>query len=855
MFYDLEQSGIPFEPDDDHVWFDYDDGEFSFREYKREPQRPVEPTPRVRQGGSKAAVLVIGALYLLSKLYMASAQDSDYRLALQPLLENEATTGNAPAFWIGMTVTLLLLLLSKHMLGAMNPYGHEGPSGREHMTDHDVTVRKWLWCCKRQRNPATQPEPEPGLDRTDTEFLHTARKEYRDQCDTRTRTAGEARRQRALESIERSLMEWEDHINAAEEDQKKIEVLGWSDIKCHGDRPGRQKGLLNKQQLDKWKKSAPEPPEVDNDRTFRCTQCQKAFMAMPWAEPEGRCGGCNLIMCPECREVKSQGLADDAPGHCHCPKCAAKCGAEERPIMWGRLLCCICKMAVCTDCMSLEEVSGRARCDFCRTAQRFISKTLYNRSPDRDEDKPPPTPDKSRQQRQKEATPKGSVAKVAGWQAGNKSRKRTGKRRMLMLGVVCLLVAVSQANTLPDPTTEDATVAGGTAERHPSAGELTKGRIKASRPRKIEPVAGEGDHITQLFAVHQKTSKERRMKQSDADEEGKRVRDLKKGWKAWELLKQQGEALMLDADLLLVHAVGDKTALTMYAPNVRKFLAFAEQHSCPMSTYEQIDDAMCKYLVWSCYVEDRHPQQGSYAVNGFVWLFPESGRHLPRAWKTLQSWEKLTITTEGEGVPKETAACMSDWLRAQSSPEARLVGDFVDVAIDGYCRQQDLIGNLQRCDVVFDTKGNDTKTSLQFGRSSRGESSKTGRNQGVILDEAHSTRVMQRLCEGKSPKDKIFPVSTETVRKWWNIACKEVAGEHHSIGPVHSCRHTGPSFDMIHGFRNLDEVMKRGRWKTINSVHRYAKSHTYLAAVAKQSDAVRARGEAILEARGSKIRK
>ena len=55
MFYDLEQSGIPFEPDDDHVCFDYDDGEFSCREYKREPQRPVEPTPRVRQGGSKAA--------------------------------------------------------------------------------------------------------------------------------------------------------------------------------------------------------------------------------------------------------------------------------------------------------------------------------------------------------------------------------------------------------------------------------------------------------------------------------------------------------------------------------------------------------------------------------------------------------------------------------------------------------------------------------------------------------------------------------------------------------------------------------------------------------------------------------
>ena len=204
----------------------------------------------------------------------------------------------------------------------------------------------------------------------------------------------------------------------------------------------------------------------------------------------------------------------------------------------------------------------------------------------------------------------------------------------------------------------------------------------------------------------------------------------------------------------------------MYAPNVRKFLDFALKHEFPLHTYELIDDALCRYLVWSCYVEDRHPQQGSYAVNGFVWLFPESGRHLPSAWKTLQSWEKHAITTEGEGVPKETAACMSDWLRNQSSAEEKLVGDVVDIAIDGYCRQQDLIGNLQRRDVVFDTVGNETTTCLQFGRSSRGESSKTGRNQGVMFDEAHSTRVMQRLCDGKAPKDKIFAISTETARKW-----------------------------------------------------------------------------------------
>ena len=169
-------------------------------------------------------------------------------------------------------------------------------------------------------------------------------------------------------------------------------------------------------------------------------------------------------------------------------------------------------------------------------------------------------------------------------------------------------------------------------------GELTKGRVKASRPKKdavnSTMVEQPGDRI---FKVDQTTGKERRMKASDMDEEGQRVRDLKKGWKAWQILKDQGAAQLLDADLLLVHSVGDKTALTMYAPNVRRFLEFVLKHELPLDDYDLIDDALCRCLVWSCYVEDKHPQQGSYAVNGFVWLFPEAGRHLPRSWKTLHS--------------------------------------------------------------------------------------------------------------------------------------------------------------------------------------------------------------------------
>ena len=168
------------------------------------------------------------------------------------------------------------------------------------------------------------------------------------------------------------------------------------------------------------------------------------------------------------------------------------------------------------------------------------------------------------------------------------------------------------------------------------------------------------------------------------------------------------------------------------------------------------------------------------------------------------------------------------------------------MAIDGYCRQQDLIGNLQKRDVVYSTQGNDVRACCLFGRAGRGESSKTGRNQGVVLDEPHSLQILQKRCEGLCPKDKVFNISREAARKWWLTAAKAVGG---NIGPVHSCRHTGPSYDIVHQYRTLDQVMKRGKWKAISSVHRYAKPHTYTAAAAQQTDAVRERGAKILQAR------
>jgi len=47
--------------------------------------------------------------------------------------------------------------------------------------------------------------------------------------------------------------------------------------------------------------------------------------------------------------------------------------------------------------------------------------------------------------------------------------------------------------------------------------------------------------------------------------------------------------------------------------------------------------------------------------------------------------------------------------------------------------------------------------------------------------------------------------------------------------PPHSLRHSGPSHKVIRNECTLEEIRRRGRWKSPKSVQRYTKTHTLLA--------------------------
>ena len=240
-------------------------------------------------------------------------------------------------------------------------------------------------------------------------------------------------------------------------------------------------------------------------------------------------------------------------------------------------------------------------------------------------------------------------------------------------------------------------------------------------------------------------------------------------------------------------------------------------------------------------------------MNGFCYLYPEATREMPQSWRGLKGWSGVSITFEGQPVGLETLVCMECALRANDSKDAQEAADCIPLAVDGYLREQDLF-QLRVEDVIFTSlsPGGTEAATLLLGRGKRGERCKSGRDQGVVLDEPYSRDILRRRVNALSPSCKVFNITADKYRKWWVWASKSVTGDPLAAHSPHAARHTGASRDLTEGYRSLEQVMKRGRWKALNSVHRYAKPHAWYEAKSKQSELVKQQGAAILGSRLSR---
>jgi hypothetical protein len=292
------------------------------------------------------------------------------------------------------------------------------------------------------------------------------------------------------------------------------------------------------------------------------------------------------------------------------------------------------------------------------------------------------------------------------------------------------------------------------------------------------------------------------------------TRFSKRGPRAWENFLSSPLLPLRDGGTtrLLVHAIGDASAL-QWIPKVKEFLASSKMSGTDLSLPDGIDVALAQYMDWQCYGEQLSPSSGTLLLFGLVCLLPEIKGKLPLAARSLKSWARLAITSEGGPVPEEIIFLVAiDLIESGHVYE----GCWVLWQYDIYGREQDM-EQLHGADVHYDGK----TLAIELGQASRGESVKTGHNQGVLLRRAEVIDIMLALRESAG-RNKIFPITQERLRQSWHRTMRRLGLSF--AGPPHAIRHSGPSEDIARGRACLEEVRRRGRWKGLDSVQRYTKT-------------------------------
>lgn len=301
---------------------------------------------------------------------------------------------------------------------------------------------------------------------------------------------------------------------------------------------------------------------------------------------------------------------------------------------------------------------------------------------------------------------------------------------------------------------------------------------------------------------------------------------------------------------MLIHSIGDETGLRHYLPAVRKVIEYAESEGADWSQPWEID-ALLSDLFDQMYYDDDHGNgsfsQASFALNGLTYLDPSLKGQLPDSWRSLKAWSKLEPPGEGKPIPFEALAVIADHMRKNGEPECALM---VELATDSWLRSQDL--GLLRVGDIKTTFSPSTKifaTALSLGVAARGERTKTGPRQGVTIDHSGISKRLRGFAAGRDNPEKLFKTTSAKMGKVWRATCKVLSLE---LGPFHSIRHSGPSRDHLLGYRNLDDIRKRGRWRVAASVNRYSKNHVYIEQMAILDEKLLAKGQELIAGWGDR---
>ena len=216
--------------------------------------------------------------------------------------------------------------------------------------------------------------------------------------------------------------------------------------------------------------------------------------------------------------------------------------------------------------------------------------------------------------------------------------------------------------------------------------------------------------------------------------------------------------------------------------------------------------------------------QFNRTVSAVARLYPQYGLQrqltIPRTCRALRGWSKLSPAKSRPPLPKCAVAGLMALLLVRREPGMCL---WVALAFVAYLRAGEAFG-LHVEDLLTPTLGINAHWAVSLCPLSRGKASKTGIYDDTVgLDREDFLELGPALRGLPRPPGALllFNFSYYQLRQRWLEATAALGLE----GAVlHQLRHAGPSNDTLEQRRSPMEVMKRGRWKTIESVLRYEKA-------------------------------
>jgi hypothetical protein len=261
--------------------------------------------------------------------------------------------------------------------------------------------------------------------------------------------------------------------------------------------------------------------------------------------------------------------------------------------------------------------------------------------------------------------------------------------------------------------------------------------------------------------------------------------------------------------------------------------------TCLDSTF-QFDSALSNYLDDLCFIRHKGFQSAANTYSGITYLAPELKDHLPLSARSLHSWSKLQNATEGGPLPTEALGLV---IRELAEAEKWWSVIIIVWSFDCYLRESDWESVAAEDISVTTNPAGILQVACQLGSGSKGLSTKTGSNEGVIVDDPFVARILKFLKANSSARTTLIPIDQVQFRREWWEALDKI--ELTDLGPPHSMRHSRPSLQALTKERTLEEIRRRGRWLSLKSVQRYTKSHTLLAQKSKLSHAQLQQGSAL----------